>query len=632
MHRAVGWSRFMASYKYDLLSAQDNSFLLMETSNLPMHVATTQIFAAGPLAKPGGGIDFASITRFTESVLHRIPRYRQVLSYIPFENRPVWIDDDHFHIDYHIRHSALPRPGSEAQLKRMASRIQATPLDRNRPLWEIWVVEGLEGDRFAIISKIHHCMIDGSSGVDIGQILQSPSPEAVIHEPAPYLPRAAPTSRELFTDSWSRRLGAPFRAARGLSDFRRESENVGEEIAIRAAAIRASVSAQSAGSSDTPINGTLGPHRSFEWLRMPLADIKALRRGLGCTVNDVVLTILTGAFRDYMQHRGVPLRGIEFKAQTPVSVRSNDERGDLGNRVSGWLVPLPLEEADPKLQLKQIHATTQELKDSRQALGADLMIQAMGSMPTALFSLGVQAVSGSMNTIVTNVPGPQFPLYILGAELLDLFPMVPLLPNIGLGVALMSYNGKVCWGFIADPELVPDLDAHGEGVVRARRRRGRRQATRAQRLGLAGGRLLTRGGARCGLPAVERLHQQLHHLLRRLDARLLDRILQAFEAQQVELRVGLTHPGRQQPEPLQIRHDLREEHLPEAAHERRLLHPRNPHVEIEAEPLEYRCHQQPLAHQVGGFNHKLFALAQLVLAHLVAVEIPETQHAERHVT
>jgi hypothetical protein len=142
-----------------------------------------------------------------------------------------------------------------------------------------------------------------------------------------------------------------------------------------------------------------------------------------------------------------------------VSVRSDDERGDLGNRVSGWLVPLPLEEADPKLQLKQIHATTQELKDSRQALGADLMIQAMGSMPTALFSLGVQAVSGSMNTIVTNVPGPQFPLYILGAELLDLFPMVPLLPNIGLGVALMSYNGKVCWGFNADPELVPDLDA-----------------------------------------------------------------------------------------------------------------------------------------------------------------------------
>ncbi len=454
----------MASYKYDLLSTQDNTFLLMETSNLPMHVATTQIFAAGPLATPGGGIDVAAIVRFTESVLHQIPRYRQVLSYIPFENTPVWIDDHHFHIDYHIRHTALPRPGSETQLKRMASRIQAKPLDRNRPLWEIWVIEGLAGDRFAIISKIHHCMIDGSSGVDLGQILQSPSPEAIIHEPPPYLPRPAPTSRELFIGSWSRRLGAPFRALQGLSEFRRETENISKEIAIRIAAIRASVTAQSSGSSETPINGPLGPHRSFEWLRMPLEDIKALRRGLGCTVNDVVLTILTGAFRDYMQHRGMPLRGIEFRAQTPVSVRSDKERGDLGNRVSGWLVPLPLDEADPKRQLEQIHATTQELKESRQALGADLMIQAMGAMPTALFSLGVQVVAGSMNTIVTNVPGPQFPLYILGAELLEMFPMVPLLDNIGLGVALMSYNGKVCWGFNADPELVPDLDVFARMV------------------------------------------------------------------------------------------------------------------------------------------------------------------------
>ncbi len=454
----------MASYKYDLLSTQDNSFLLMETSNLPMHVATTQIFAAGPLATSGGGIDVAAITRFTQSVLHQIPRYRQVLSYIPFENTPVWIDDDHFHIDYHIRHTALPRPGSEAQLKRIASRIQAKPLDRNRPLWEMWVVEGLEGDRFAIISKIHHCMIDGSSGVDISQILQSPSPEVVLHEAPPYVPRPAPTSRELLTDSWSRRLGAPLRAARGLSQFRQATENMSEELAIRASAIRASLSVQTRPASETPINGQLGPHRSFEWLRMPLEDIKALRRGLGCTVNDVVLTILTGAFRAYMQRRGVPLRGIDFRAQTPVSMRSEKERGQMGNRVSSWLVPLPLDEADPKRQLEKIHATTQDLKESRQALGADLMIQAMGAMPTSLFSIGVQAASGAMNTIVTNVPGPQFPLYILGAELLEMFPMVPLLPNIGLGVALMSYHGRVCWGFNADPERVPDLDAFARMV------------------------------------------------------------------------------------------------------------------------------------------------------------------------
>ena len=203
---------------------------------------------------------------------------------------------------------------------------------------------------------------------------------------------------------------------------------------------------------------------------MPLDDVKAMRRGLDCTVNDVVLTILTGAFRAYLQHRGMPLRGVEFRAQTPVSVRSDDEKGQLGNRVSAWLVPLPIDEDDPKRQLSRIHETTQELKESRQALGADLIIQAMGAMPTTLWSLAVQAMSGAMNTIVTNVPGPQFPLYILGAELESLFPVVPLLPNVGLGVALMSYNGKICWGFNADPELVPDLPIFTRAVGDAYRR------------------------------------------------------------------------------------------------------------------------------------------------------------------
>ena len=190
---------------------------------------------------------------------------------------------------------------------------------------------------------------------------------------------------------------------------------------------------------------------------MSLDDIKKVRRGLGCTLNDVVLTVLTGAFRDYLIHRRVDVRNLEFRAQTPVSVRSEKERGQLGNRISSWLVDLPVDEADPLKQVARIHETTQELKESRQALGVDMMMKAMSVMPTSLMSLGVQAASGSMSTLVTNVPGPQFPLYLLGAEMLEMFPAVPLLQNVGVGVALISYNGRLCWGFNADAELVPDL-------------------------------------------------------------------------------------------------------------------------------------------------------------------------------
>ena len=243
----------------------------------------------------------------------------------------------------------------------------------------------------------------------------------------------------------------------GVREFGSETENIGEELRVRMNAITDMYAAQGRKSSETPMNGTLGPHRSFEWMRMPLDDIKKVRRGLGCTLNDVVLTVLTGAFRDYLIHRRVDVRNLEFRAQTPVSVRSEKERGQLGNRISSWLVDLPVDEADPLKQVARIHETTQELKESRQALGVDMMMKAMSVMPTSLMSLGVQAASGSMSTLVTNVPGPQFPLYLLGAEMLEMFPAVPLLQNVGVGVALISYNGRLCWGFNADAELVPDL-------------------------------------------------------------------------------------------------------------------------------------------------------------------------------
>ena len=209
---------------------------------------------------------------------------------------------------------------------------------------------------------------------------------------------------------------------------------------------------------ETPLNGPLGPHRTFDWLRVPLAEMKAMRKALGCTINDVVLTVVTGAVREYLIHRGVRPEGIEFRVGAPVSMRSDEERGRLGNRVSSWILTLPIAERDPRAQLAAIHAETQRLKESRQALGVEMMMKVAEYTPTNLLTLGARSISGPINTIVTNVPGPQFPLYFHGARLLAMYPQVPLLENLGLGIALASYNGTVHWGFNADPDIVPDLE------------------------------------------------------------------------------------------------------------------------------------------------------------------------------
>ncbi len=447
----------MPRYNYERLSGQDTTFLLWETPSLHMHLASTQIFEVGPLATPEGGVAFEEFKRFIESILHRIPRYRQKLKWIPIEQRPVWVDDPHFRIDYHVRHTSLPKPGSEEQLKKLAARVMAQQLDRDRPLWEIWVVEGLARDRFAIISKVHHCMIDGASGIDISQILMRTTPDRTIVEGPRYIPRPEPTRSELLLDAARHRIGLPLRALRSFREFRRETENLREEIALRTRAVRDAIANQSSNASQTPINGDLGPHRLFDWWSVPLADVKAMRRALDCTVNDVVLTVVTGAFREFLARRQIRPGELDFRVQAPVSVRSERERGTLGNRVSAWLVRLPLDEADPGKQLERIHATTQELKHSHQALGVDMILSVVELMPNALLSLGAQAASGTMNSIVTNVPGPQFPLYALGAEMLTVYPQVPLLRNVGLGIALISYNGHICWGFNADLGLVPDL-------------------------------------------------------------------------------------------------------------------------------------------------------------------------------
>jgi WS/DGAT/MGAT family acyltransferase len=446
------------AYFYDRLSVMDNTFLISETPTTPMHVSAIEIFEAGPLRTAEGGIDIASIRAAYAGALPRVPRYRQKLLWIPIENRPVWVDDPDFNLDYHVRHVSLPRPGGEEDLRRVASRIIANHLDRSRPLWEIWVVEGMEHDRFAIIAKTHHCMLDGSAGVEVAQILLSPSPDARIEDPRPWRPRAIPSRTQLARDEAWRYATLPFRALRGLREFREEAEDVGAEVESRLNALRDFFSTTTRLSSDTPINGPLSPHRRFDWLSMSLEDVKAVRKKMACTINDVFLATVTGACREYLQGRGVALDDLVFRASTPVSLRSEDDHGQVGNRVSSWFVDLPVAESSRAKQLASIHAETERLKESRQAIGMEMMMAAAEFAPSGILALGSGLASGPVNIIVTNVPGPQFPLYMLGSRMLALIPEVPLLENIGLGIALMSYDGSVFWGFTADYDLVPDLE------------------------------------------------------------------------------------------------------------------------------------------------------------------------------
>jgi WS/DGAT/MGAT family acyltransferase len=450
----------MARYAYDRLTALDYSFLALEKPNAYMHVASTGIFESGLLKKPNGGIDFAAIKQATEGVLHEIPRYRQKLAWIPIDNHPVWIDDDRFNLDYHMRHTSLPRPGTLDQLKRMAARIMAQQLDRSRPLWETWVVEGLEGDRFAIISKIHHCMIDGISGVDLMTVLLSPTPEHVVPEPPSFVPRPTPSRLELLRTEVLRRLSLPFEAVRNLRAFTREAQDLRREVLTRVRAIADTLGTSLRSPSETPLNRAIGPHRRFDWFTMQIADIKEVRKILGGSLNDVVLTTVAGAVRRFMQRRNVNPEALDFRVMAPVSVRTQDERGQLGNRVSAWFVPLPLDEEDPRKQLERITQTTAELKEAKQAVGASALTQVADWTPSTLLSLGARNMTRLLpfNLVVTNVPGPQIPLYMMGAKMVDSFPNVPLADNLGLGIALFSYDGRIYWGFNADYDLVPDLD------------------------------------------------------------------------------------------------------------------------------------------------------------------------------
>jgi len=402
--------------------------------------------------------------------VHRFPRYRQRLALIPLFRHPVWVDDATFNLNYHVRHVSLPKPGEERLLKRLAGRIMSQQLDRGKPLWELWVVEGVEGDRVALITKAHHCMIDGVGSVELtGAFMRAtPDLQRALDDPPRWGARPAPTPLELLLGELQRRAAEPLAAlgaaGRAVADPRGTFRAVREALVGLGEAIGAGMRP----ASPTPLNIDIGPHRRFDWLEMDLNAVKEIKTRLAGTVNDVVLAIVSGALGRFLHGRGEPVQNIDFRAMIPVNVRTETDSESLGNRVSMMVARLPLEERDPRRRLQRVIEATGTLKRSKQALGVQTLEEISDWTLTSLFSAFVRlsALSRPYNVVVTNVPGPQFPTYLLGAETRAVYPLVPLYRNQALGIALFSYNGKLFWGFNADWDAVPDLHELVEATQR----------------------------------------------------------------------------------------------------------------------------------------------------------------------
>jgi WS/DGAT/MGAT family acyltransferase len=442
----------------DRLSAIDASFLHQEKQASHMHVGALVIFE-GP---PPSHEDFAE---HIESRLRLVPRYRQKLAFPRFEmGRPFWVDDPSFNIDYHVRHTALPRPGSDEQLRQLVGRIFSQRLDRSKPLWEVWLVQGFEGGKFALISKTHHALVDGVSGVDIATVLfdlQPVPPESP--EPDGWTPAPEPSDADLVAEGVKGLVRTPIslagRAAGALSNPGRTLEQAREAAEGLGEVVWAGLNP----APDVPLNVPIGPHRRVRWVQSRLGDFKEIKNGLGGTVNDAVLAVVAGALGRWLRTRGVRTEGVELRALVPVSIRTQDEHGALGNRIAAMRGPLPVYVEDPVERLRLVQESMGNLKQSKQALGAEVIAGLTDFAPPTLLAQASRLNFSTrlFNLIVTNVPGPQFPLYLLGREMLEIVPIAFLPENHALAIAIMSYNGKVDFGLLGDYDAMADIEDFG---------------------------------------------------------------------------------------------------------------------------------------------------------------------------
>ncbi|HXA27305.1 MAG TPA: wax ester/triacylglycerol synthase family O-acyltransferase [Candidatus Angelobacter sp.] len=449
------------------LSPLDASFLHLETPNTHMHIGGVAVFEKGPLGS--GAKLYRALVRAIEPRLDLMPRYRQKLAFVPLSlDVPVWVEDDDFDISQHVVRAALPAPGGDQELADFVARVFGRQLDRRRPLWELYIVEGLRGGRWAMVTKTHHAMVDGISNLELATILLDTDPEArALPGPDPAPTRAAgtaPTSLGLLVESLRQRVGRPVRmvsAARAVAERPRRLaaalRDTAEGLVEMVPAMRAPRGV---------LNGKTGPSRAYTFSRFPLSDFRAIKSEFGGTINDVVLAVVSGGLRRFMMARGVDLGEQTMTALCPVSIRDESERTALGNRLAMLLVKLPIVEADPVRRLEAVRATVDRLKARKQAVGADFLLSLAGFAPATLHAMVSRASLRQMgfNLVVTNVPGPQFPLYCQGSKLVEAFPVAFLYAGQYVAIAIFSYNGQLNFGYLADAKGMGDVDVLAVGV------------------------------------------------------------------------------------------------------------------------------------------------------------------------
>ncbi len=438
----------------DRLTGLDSSFLHLERGPAHMHVASVSLFEG-----PAPGYD--EFRDHIASRLHLVPRFRQKLRFVPFgQGRPKWIDDPRFNLDYHVRHTALPEPGSEEQLKTFAARVFSQRLDRAKPVWEMWLVDGVEGGRFAIVAKSHHCLVDGVSGVDITTVLFDMEADAEgPPEAEPWTPRPEPSSAQVLSEALVERASSPAEMARGARALFRAPRQAGR-AAVDTLEAAGAFAKTTLAAPPSPFNVEIGPYRRLAVVHGDLGQFKAIKNELGGTVNDVVLAVVSGALGRYLRAHGQSTQELELRALVPISVRTEGEHGALGNRVSSFMAPLPVHSEDPVERLRLVSAAMGDLKESKQAVGATMMTQLSDFAPPTIAGQAarLQPAQRFFNLVVTNVPGPQFPLYLLGRRLESIVPMVPLARRQAVCFGIMSYDGQVNFGLIGDYEAMADLD------------------------------------------------------------------------------------------------------------------------------------------------------------------------------
>ena len=451
----------------DRMNPLDASFLYMENGITHMHIGSCAVFE-GPA--PG----YEELIAAFRGKLPLVPRYRQRVRFVPFDlGRPVWVDDPHFNLEYHVRHSALPPPGSNSDLERLMGRLMSQELDRNRPLWEAWVVEGLEDGKWALISKVHHCMIDGIAGVDLITVMLDQDREPAPPIPDDWDPEPEPSSVRLVSDAVTNLLTSPREQARAVRSMLRQPRNAVDRTRVLLTGLR-NFGGALRPTPPTTVDGTIGPHRRWTHARTTLHDVRTVREAFGGTVNDVVLTAITSGFRDLIISREEDPSELALRTLVPVSMRTADARGVYDNRVSAIFFDLPVDIADPIERLAAVRAEMSRLKDSHEPEAGEALTSLAGAFPAMTAQatrlavrLMTQLPQRSMNTVTTNVPGPPMALYAGGRELLDYLPFVPLGPGVRVGVAVLSYHGRISFGVTGDFDTVPDLHVLATGIERA---------------------------------------------------------------------------------------------------------------------------------------------------------------------